>query len=507
MSETRRPNILLVTADQWRGDCLGVVGHPVVKTPHLDRFGREDATVFACHYAGCAPCSPARASLYTGLHQMVHRVVRNGSPLDARFDNIAKAARRAGYVPTLFGYTDTSPDPRGMNPNEPTLRSYEGVLPGFEVAQALPEDDGPWLDWLTDQGREFDQGYPVQAGAPQEGERVSTAPTQFAADESQTAFLTGRFLDWVERREGDVPWFAHVSFLRPHPPFSAPAPYNDMYVPGDGPAYLRAARREDEPAFHPVPDAKRKSQKLGDYIAGAEGSPLDLTARDFDRMRAVYFGMISEVDTQMGRMFAGLKEAGEWENTLIVFTSDHGEMMGDHWMLGKGGYFEQSYHVPMMLKVSGRETAGLCNALTSATDVFPTLADVMGVAPEHVPNGRSLMPLVTEGTSGGWRDGVVWEFDYRELWQKGAIDLPDLAEEDCVLTAYRTASHLYVHSPKLEPLLFDLCDDPACLNNIAADNVEVRLQMAEGLLEARARAADQTLARHYVWDFADTGSV
>jgi arylsulfatase A-like enzyme len=139
---TQRPNILLITADQWRGECLGALGH-IVKTPHLDALA-EEATTFTRHHAACAPCSPARASLYTGQYQMNTRVVRNGTPLDARFDNIAKAARRGGYVPTLFGYTDTSPDPRGMEPTDPALQSYEGVLPGMEVGQILPEDDGPW---------------------------------------------------------------------------------------------------------------------------------------------------------------------------------------------------------------------------------------------------------------------------------------------------------------------------------------------------------------------------
>ena len=133
---TRRPNILLITADQWRGDCLGVAGHPAVRTPNLDALARE-STVFCNHHAACAPCSPARASLYTGLYQMNHRVTHNGAPLDTRFDNMALAARRAGYLPTLFGYTDTALDPRGRDPQDPALRSYEEVLPGFTCRQPL----------------------------------------------------------------------------------------------------------------------------------------------------------------------------------------------------------------------------------------------------------------------------------------------------------------------------------------------------------------------------------
>ena len=143
----RRPNILLITADQWRGDCLGVAGHPAVRTPNLDRLAAPE-TYFARHYAQAAPCGPSRACLYTGLYQMNNRVVRNGTPLDARHDTIALAMRRLGYQPTLFGYTDQAVDPRTVPPDSPWLRTYEGILPGFDVAVRLPEDPQPWFAWL-----------------------------------------------------------------------------------------------------------------------------------------------------------------------------------------------------------------------------------------------------------------------------------------------------------------------------------------------------------------------
>ena len=133
-------NILFITADQWRGECLGVAGHPLVKTPNIDALA-ADGTVFLNHYSNAAPCSPARACLYTGLYQMTNRVVRNGSPLAARFDNVALAARRVGYSPALFGYTDQSADPTGLPPAAPRLKTYEGVLPGFDVRVRIPENE------------------------------------------------------------------------------------------------------------------------------------------------------------------------------------------------------------------------------------------------------------------------------------------------------------------------------------------------------------------------------
>jgi arylsulfatase A-like enzyme len=118
----RKPNVLLITCDQWRGDSLSAAGHPVVHTPNTDALAAQ-GVMFARHYAGAAPCSPARACLYSGLYQMNNRVCRNGSPLDARHGNIALAARALGYDPTLFGYTDVAPDPRFHAAADPLLKT------------------------------------------------------------------------------------------------------------------------------------------------------------------------------------------------------------------------------------------------------------------------------------------------------------------------------------------------------------------------------------------------
>src|SRR3546814_9011758 len=119
-----RPDVLLITLDQFRGDSLSAVGHPCVRTPNLDALA-ADGVLFRNHYSTCAPCSPARASLLTGLYQMNHRVCRNGTPLDARHVTVATAAREHGYDPLLFGYTDQSADPRGLAADDPRLRTYE----------------------------------------------------------------------------------------------------------------------------------------------------------------------------------------------------------------------------------------------------------------------------------------------------------------------------------------------------------------------------------------------
>src|SRR5690606_994101 len=141
-----QPNVLLITLDQFRGDSLSCAGHPLVRTPNLDALAAEGVRL-ARHYSQAAPCAPGRASLYTGMYQMNHRVVANGTPLDARFDTLALAGRRAGYRPAAFGYTDQSIDPRlADGPDDPRLSTYNGTLPGFDNELDLPDDQGHWLE-------------------------------------------------------------------------------------------------------------------------------------------------------------------------------------------------------------------------------------------------------------------------------------------------------------------------------------------------------------------------
>jgi len=497
-----RPNILLITADQWRGDCLGTIGHPVVKTPNLDAFA-EEATVFERHYATCAPCSPARASLYTGLYQMNHRVVWNGAPLDNRFDNIARAARRAGYLPTLFGYTDTSPDPRIHDPNDPALSTYEGVLPGFAVRQLLPEDDRPWLSWLASRGHDPSTFTTIHRVAPEKGQRISRNAPPYGAEETQTAFLTDAFLAWLGEQEPDQPWCAHISYLRPHPPIAVPAPYNRMYDPDDGPDFRGAASPEEEAALHPLVKAALATQNVSSHIPGADGLVKDLSRDDFRRIRALYYGMISEVDAQIGRLLTGLSAADADKDTLVIFTSDHAEMMGDHWMLGKGGFFEQSYHIPLIIRAPGMAKADRVTAFTSAADIFPTLIDMIGVEPLHSPDGTSLLPFIGGQTPTRWRKAAIFEFDYRTLPATAGIVPEETDGRDRALLAMRGPDWQYVHFPALPPLLLKPCRPSGALTDLSndPDMQPVLRDCLSDLLSLRMCHNDDTLAGKPVWDY------
>ena len=490
-----RPNILLITADQWRGDCLSALGHRHVRTPAVDALAAE-GTLFARHYAGAAPCSPARASLYTGLYQMNHRVVRNGTPLDRRFDTVALAARRAGYDPTLFGYTDTAPDPRGLDPADPHLTTYEGVLPGFTVRELLPEHEKPWLSWLRDRGHAGATSRDVHRPAGDNLPEVSAAPPAYGKDETQTAFLTDSFLRWHGEQEG--PWFAHLSFLRPHPPFVVPEPYASMHAPVADDEFVRLADRAAEMAVHPFLAFDLPRQRKKSFIHGAPGAVADWSAGEIAAIRAIYYGMISEVDDQLARIVARLKAAGQWDNTVIVFTSDHAELAGDHWSFGKGGFFDGSYHIPLVIR--DPQAAGgrgqVVRAFTSAADILPTLADRMGVRLTHESDGAPLTPFLEGALPPVWRDAAFFEFDFRDV----ATGVPEshfgLPSRLCNLAVLRDEAFKYVHFAGLPPLLYDLAADPGETRNLAEDPAyaATRLAYAERLLALRARHLDQTLA-------------
>ncbi|MET1041494.1 MAG: sulfatase-like hydrolase/transferase, partial [Acidimicrobiales bacterium] len=302
-------NILLITLDQFRGDCLSSAGHPLVRTPHLDALAAAGVGLRR-HYSQATPCSPGRARLYTGTYQMNNRVVANGTPLDARFDNVAHAARRAGYTPTLFGYTDQSIDPRqATGPDDPRLSDYEEVLPGFEAELDLRGDMAPWVEWLRGHGHEVDGSIG----------RTLMAESERPAEHSHSAFMTERVLAWLERQTGADDWFAHLSFLRPHPPYAAAGDWSRRYDPADVELPIPAA----VPALHP----------LHEGALAAVPAPADEDG--VRRLRAPYYGMISEVDDQLGRLWAALRASGAWDDTFIVVTADHGDQLGDHGLIEK----------------------------------------------------------------------------------------------------------------------------------------------------------------------------
>ncbi|HEY7901699.1 MAG TPA: sulfatase-like hydrolase/transferase [Caulobacteraceae bacterium] len=462
-------NILLITLDQWRGDCLSCAGHPIVKTPNLDRLAAQGVR-FARHYSQAAPCGPGRASLYTGLYAMNHRVVANGSPLDHRFDTIAMAAARAGYRPALFGYTDQAIDPReAAGPDDPRLSTYEEVLPGFADAHmAVGGRFDAWLDWLVERGhRRFPDGFSALVSEPER-----------PVEHSLSAYLAGVLIEWIGRQDG--PWFAHLSQLRPHPPYAAAGAFANLYPPEGVP-----------PPIAPVAEPARLHEAL--MRAPGLAAPGDPAAMAF--LKSQYFGMVSEADHQLGRVWAALEAAGVWERTLIVVTSDHGEQLGDHGLIQKAGWFEESYHVGCLVRDPRRGRHGLVvEAFTEAVDVFPTLAWAMGLDVPAQCDGVSLGFLLDGETPGWWRRAAHWEFDWRgqAIAREPPPEVWDRRLETRNLAVLRTADAAYVQFGDGLGLGFDLASDPTW--RTALTDPAALLDLAQAQLAWRARHADRTLS-------------
>lgn len=470
-----RPNILLITLDQWRGDCLGVLGHPCVRTPHLDALARR-GTTFRRHYSQAAPCGPARASLLTGLYLHNHRVVSNGTPLESRHTTLALEARRCGYEPILFGYTDTAADPTGRAPTDPALFTYEGVAPGFTTGLLLPENNAAWRAHLKASGFEVPPGHkdvwlPDRSKPGSEGEGPSFAPTRFPDAFSETNFLTDAAIRQASVSE--TPFFLHLSYIRPHPPFIAPEPWNALISPAEVPPPVRAADRAREAAQHPWLAAHLDRIWSGPLLIQEKPPLADLTDRGLAQLRATYYGMIAQVDDAIGRLMRALEAQGKLADTLIVVTSDHGEMLGDHWMFGKDGYFDQSFHIPLII-VDPRSEADpgrgrIVEAFSETVDVMPTILDRIGLPLPAACDGRSLTPFLAGETPGRWRRYVHWSFDFRGVRSQWFEQRLGLSADECHLAVIRDEAGKYVHFAGLPPLFFDLTNDPGELADRAGD--------------------------------------
>lgn len=486
-----RRNILFIVIDQWRADALGCAGNAVLRTPNLDRLA-ADGVLCRRHYVQASPCGPSRAALLTGTYQHNNGVMRNGTPLARRFTNIALECRKAGYDPALFGYTDTTVDPTGLPPGDPALYTYESVMPGFSAELHLPERPLPWMAHLQRRGYDFAHDVTeIYRPSVDGGARGPThGPARFKAEDSITAFLTDKLLDYVSVRRGES-WFAHAAYIRPHPPFIAPAPYHDLYRPQDMPPPRRAASAAEEARQHPLLAAYLRTQRLANYFVTGQGLVADLSDDHLAQLRATYYGMVQEVDDQIGRLIDGLKEMGLYDETLIVVTADHGELLGDHWMLGKQGYADEAFHVPLIVRDPRPQAdAGrgrTVERFTEAVDVMPTILDWLDLPIPRQCDGRSLMPLLHGRIPADWRSEAHWEFDFRGLSIADSEKELGVPMDACSLAVVLGERFKYVHFAALPPLFFDLAADPHCLADLSRDPswTAEMLDMARRLLSWR----------------------
>ena len=284
---------------------------------------------------------------------------------------------------------------------------------------------------------------------------------------------------------GDAPWFAHLSYLRPHPPYTAAGRWAHEYDPDQ--VDLPTAPSNERHGFHEavmqLPETKAPSTEAG-----------------MRRLRAQYYGMISEVDAQLGRIFAALRERGEWENTIVVITADHGEQLGDHGLREKVGFFEQSYRIIGMVRAP--QLAGgngrLVDAFTENVDILPTLCDLIAAPIPAQCDGRSLVPWLAGDTPANWREMATWEYDWRQLYVSddangSALQWPhDRRLERQHLCTQRDAHTAYVQFGNGDWLAFDLVADPTWRTPIT-DAARV-LPLAQRMLTWRSQHTNRELS-------------
>ncbi len=498
---SRQRKILFIIMDQFRADCINGALADHVDLPNIDAF-RKEAVIFANHFSVTNPCGPSRASMFTGKYAMNHRSIRNGAPLSNEMTNIAREVRKSGYDPLLFGYTDTSIDPRTCDANDPNLKTEEHVLPGFtEALEMRYKESYPWRAYLKSKGYDipdYDQFYNSISPDPNRPARPDDPPF-YRAEHSDTAFLTNAVIHDLTVRT-DQNWFALVTYIRPHPPLVAPAPYNTMYNPADLPLPARMQTRSQEGAVHPFMTGALIAPTINSIVRGCDGLLDHDSDQDVQLLRAIYLGLATEVDAHIGRLIAFLKETGQYDDTIIVLTADHGEMLGDHHLWGKQNPYDPAFRIPLFIHDPDNpdQYGTTVDAFTETIDITPTILDLVGRDVPAGMDGTSLRPFLEGVQPGDWRDCVHLELDFGEptgptAWQKAT----GTTLHQSNLAILRETRFKLVHfNGGLPPLLFDLENDPDEMANLANDpaHTATLLRLTQKLLSHRMRHADRTLA-------------
>ncbi len=441
-----RPNILLIMTDQQRGDALGIEGHPVLRTPNMDHLA-ADGTWFGRAYSTCPSCIPARRSLMSGQFPASHGLVgyRDGQTWDPPA-TLPGELRKAGYHTAIVG--------RNMHLH-PLRKRY-----GYDEQVII----GDWLG-VADYERFLAEHEPAAAGPTQCGRGPGAGgyygtgvfhndrtarPWHLPEPLHPTQWTVNEALRFLDRRDPSCPFFLTVSFWAPHPPFTPPAVYFDRYLRAG------AGRGDDVPVIGdwaaPV-DLPPEQHGKG---LGVDSVSYNLTGQELAESRAGYFGLIHHVDDQIRRLLNPMNLPA---NTVVIFTSDHGEMLGDHHLFRKSLPYEGSARVPLMVR--GPQTLGLGRGVridqpVCLEDIMPTCLELAGCGIPDSVDGRSLLPLMRgEGRVTPWREYLHGEH--------GVAVRPEHANHYMTDGRWK---YIWYSRSGIEQL-FDLAADPRECRNLA----------------------------------------
>jgi len=423
----QRPNIIFINTDQQRGDCLGVEGHPVLLTPNMDGIAAAGVR-FTHFYSGCPSCIATRRSMLAGQTAQTHGMVgyRGMVEWDAP-PTLPQVLREHGYQTRLIG--------RSMHQYPPRKRY------GFEEMETQCHTGASdYYDWLDSVGPKDSGGW---FGGGVMHNDWTARPWHLDDHLHHSAWVITRALSFLERRDPTCPYFLTLGFIAPHPPLQPPAFYFERYL------------RTGVPK--PVIGDWAEPPRFGEPGGGDHVAPgrVDLTGEALLSARAAYLGLINHVDDQLRRLLNPVKGIGRdlHRDTIVVFTSDHGEMLGDHHMWRKSRAYEPSARVPFLVQAPerfGLRPASVVDAPCTHADIMPTLLDLAGIETPDSCDGLSMVPLM-RGETTKWRDYVHIEH----------------APEHMGLT---DGLQKYIWDPKDgSEQLFDLASDPNECHDLSGD--------------------------------------
>lgn len=424
----RAPNILFIMADQLPPHALPSYGHPVVKAPHITALANR-GVLFENAYTNFPLCAPCRASLHTGRYANAIGVWDNATELSASTPTIAHYLRSAGYETTLCGKMHF------IGPDQ--LHGYEHRL----VTDVYPSNFAWTPDW-TEGPYNRPTGINMRA-VIDSGSCLRTLQIDY--DDEVEFFAIQKLFD-LRRFSDKHPFFLTVSFTHPHSPFIAQQKYWDRYKHDD----------IDMPKVDPIP--LEQQDEMSRWLHYAHGGDLDeVTAADIKRARHAYYGMVSYIDDKVGRIISTLEELGLAKDTIVVFASDHGEMLGERGAWYKQYFYEQSSRVPLIIFDPRSEKSFSVSEPVSLVDIVPTFMDFASGGKWHPPtplDGLTLLPLLN-GHKDTSRDGVISEYT-----GEGTC-------APCRMVRWRNYKLIYTHG--FPDLLYDLTADPIEMVNLAKD--------------------------------------
>jgi arylsulfatase A-like enzyme len=409
-----KPNLLIILSDQQRRDSLGCYGNPVIRTPNLDRLAAEGVVCDQAFVANMV-CAPSRASIWTGRYPRAHGVVSNGVALSKDEITIASALLEAGYRTASCGALHLSPSSDTPENDTPESRHFHASgqpfpspYHGFETVRLVTGLGDKWGDYhqyLIDQDPDLpalykeDRALTPPTGAP------SSWKCGMPEEHHCTTWVADEAIKSMQSMAGqDAPFLLSVGFLDPHFPFAPPAPWCDMYDPAN---VVMPNRSDDE-----MPEKSLCYQmKLDRFVDAWPWHPTEMPEAHIREIIAHYYGMVSMVDYNVGRILAGLDELGLSDNTIVLYSTDHGEHLGDHWLIYKCMPYDECTHVPMIWRCPEQfATGSRIDGLVSHIDIMPTMLELAGVPVPHGVQGQSYATGLQSGEFAG-RPYILCEDD------------------------------------------------------------------------------------------------